>query len=165
MSATAVPSRSTSITERAWPSRSFYDDKSEVVSSLPAPSMRPQRSMQDMGLVGRRLVKISSLDVADWDGQGAEPIATEAVERAHRLVTHLVEAGAAIPDFTPLTDGGVRAEWDYADFELWLDVPARGEVQAYASWVEGGSEREFEDALLRAPAEVLHRLLTGRGSA
>lgn len=106
-----------------------------------------------------------SLDVADWDDQGADPVEAEAVQRTHRLVTHLLEAGAAIPEFTPLTDGGIRAEWVVGEFELWLDVPARGEIQAYATWLQGGTEQEFEGALGRAPVAVLDQLLGSVGTA
>jgi hypothetical protein len=121
--------------------------------------------MPDLALVGRRLARMLSLDVADWDAQGADPIDAEAVRRAHRLVTHLIEAGAPVPDIVPLTDGGVRAEWEYDDYELWLDVPPRGEVQAFAIWVQGGKKQEFEDALARTPMEVIDRLLASGGNA
>jgi hypothetical protein len=165
MSAIALPRPTTSITERTWVPRVATSDDSEVVSSRPTSAGRSRRLAIEWEQVARRMANLLALDVADWDTQGADPIEVEAVARAYRLVTHLVEAGAAVPVFTPLTDGGVRAEWCLEDFELWLDVHARGEVRAYATWTQDGSEHEFEDALARAPVGVLDRLLTTVGGA
>lgn len=105
----------------------------------------------------RQVERLLALQRPNWDSYGALPIATEAVERAARLVLKLIDHELPVPRLYPLSDGGVRLEWVGPEAEVHIDLPVVDEPTAYYADERTGDEWEgsisdVPEALLRLVA-------------
>lgn len=85
----------------------------------------------------------------NWDGYGAATASPKAVSRASRLLNTLTDAGVDGPRLGLLSDGGVRAEWESREGEVWVDVPEHGSVELFAARKD--EPLEWEGDLADAP--------------
>lgn len=77
----------------------------------------------------------------DWDGEGALPTQSSAVERAAGFVSELRVPW--LPTASPTTDGGVRIEWDGTTAFLLLD------------FLPDGLEMVYQEGSQDSPTQVL----------
>lgn len=76
---------------------------------------------------------------ANWDEEGAQPIAPATWRRAADFITrqaewiwHVYGRRLQIPDVTPVPNGSIDLHWDYPSYELLINIPA--ELSAMAGF-------------------------------
>ncbi len=108
----------------------------------------------------RQVERLLTLRPPDWDSYGARPVNRDVLDRAARLVLHLVEHEVTTPRLYPLSDGGVRLEWASSGGEIWIDYPVADEATYYFVDERTGDERE--GPLVDAPLQMLEFLASLR---
>jgi len=63
----------------------------------------------------------------NWDSYGAKPMAPVTRSLLPLLIDAVHEAGLPRPYLIPVADGGVQLEWDRADLDAELEIPAHGD--------------------------------------
>ncbi len=87
--------------------------------------------------------------VANWDGEGAEPLSSDAVEEAEQLV-YLIPSSIPIPEFVPEPSGAIALEW------------YEGRDRVYLLSVDGTKSIQF--AAIMGRGNELHGRLNFDGS-
>lgn len=98
-----------------------YDDAGNP-SPLPPWASHAQQELQ-------RLVDLP----AGWDGRRAKCITQAAVEAVVRALEASMVEHIPFPQYFPLPDGGLQAEWHAADHDVEIEVDAEGSVYVLAA--------------------------------
>lgn len=104
---------------------------------------------------------------AGWDGPSAEEVTVEAVREAASVLAAVASEAVSAPQFFPLRDGGIQAEWHIGGNDIEIEVNGAGEAYVFAARSDGqtiadgevGTNRDASP--LRAVAVFLSELGTG----
>jgi hypothetical protein len=66
-----------------------------------------------------------------WDSYEAKPTSPQLAAKLLNIFSDLMQEGSALPHITPLSDGGVQAEWHNQGKDLEIVVPADGDPTYY----------------------------------
>ena len=78
----------------------------------------------------------------NWDGYGADPIASDTIDNMIQLLRTLLPAGSLQGSLVPAADGSLQAEWHLASVALGLLLE---EDKTVSTWVRAtGSDFEIE---------------------
>ncbi len=75
-----------------------------------------------------------------WDSYRAQPTNRRFVAKLLNILSDLMQDDAPPPQITPLTDGGVQAEWHHEGQDLEIVVPADEEPTYYYFHQQTGAE-------------------------
>lgn len=111
--------------------------------------------------IGNELTRLINLP-EDWDSHGGRPVSKNMALIAAHLLARLGPQ-FEIPDFFPLSDGGLLLEWESEALEIAIEI--RG-VSQVSLLIESSPRREVEvNAIGLLPSKLLleyHRLLVDR---
>jgi hypothetical protein len=82
-----------------------------------------------------------------WDGAKANPITSDALEAALKVLEETMAWDTIAPAVVPVSDGGIQLEWHCAGVDLEVYVEPDGRVSA---WCREGSREWEEDFYPRA---------------
>lgn len=82
-----------------------------------------------------------------WDGYRARPVTAEAADGVHAVIIALMRREFAPPQYFPLPDGGIQAEWHAGD-EITIEVDGTGSAYVLAVKATGEmvADAEFDPA-------------------
>lgn len=69
----------------------------------------------------------------NWDGDDAEPITKETLERAREFLTDVIASTRRIPEISPSPEGSISFDWWNGDARLFIDIEATYSVRLFYS--------------------------------
>jgi hypothetical protein len=70
---------------------------------------------------------------ARWDGFSADEITLEAIQQLVAILVRIVGESSPAPQFFPLPDGGIQAEWHVGGNDIEVEVDAAGDAYVLAT--------------------------------
>lgn len=116
-----MPSPSVSAYTKPWPQGAWALDI-RLGSVLPVPASLPlQECLDQIAEIEREAHE------ADWDGEGADPVAPETIEIARQIAPELLRFGP--PDVSANAEGAIAFDWMFRDgAALTVGVTAKREI-------------------------------------
>ena len=78
-----------------------------------------------------------------WDGYGGLPVRPEVAEHARRFMAAIGECTQLVPDFVPLSDGGLQLEWFVGGYEVEVAIAPCGTTHVHFECTNDGRTKEF----------------------
>lgn len=101
---------------------------------------------------------------AGWDGFSSDAVTIDAIQEVVTVLLAIIDEFSLAPQFFPLRDGGIQAEWHVSGNDIEIEVSGTGETYVFAERSDGqvvadGEVRSREPGvLLRAVKTFLSEL-------